>query len=59
MKRFLCWPLITALALVTGCSGSNNDGYQAGIKCALDGPGDIDSPRAMKQPIGCPEPAWI
>lgn len=44
MKRFLCWPLITTLALVTGCSGSDNDGYQAGIKCALDGPGDIDSP---------------
>ena len=45
MKRLLPWPLITALVLVTGCSGSNDDGYKAGIECALDGPGDdLDSP---------------
>ena len=42
MKRFLCWPLITALALVAGCSNQNE--YEAGIRCALDGPGDLGSP---------------
>ena len=42
MKPFLCWPLITALALVTGCSNQNE--YEAGIRCALDGPGDLGSP---------------
>tara|TARA_Y100001933_G_scaffold256328_1_gene300848 strand:+ start:224 stop:733 length:510 start_codon:yes stop_codon:yes gene_type:complete len=57
MKRFLFWPLITAVALVTGCSNQNE--YEAGIRCALDGPGELGSPwpENRKAAIRCLD--WI
>ena len=53
MKRFLCWPLITTLALVAGCSNQNE--YEAGIRCALDGPDNFFSsnPETQKAATRC------